>query len=846
MYPLRLNTNQFISSASQLLRDARNFGRSINFSSFTQAAQRALFQRPENEEARAINPSRLSFEHEQHPPMAAQEVFDMVASEEPTAEQVMAEIPPDDPAALQHLFLTESLKFLNGFIDELKKECSETAQEELDLLRNQAFNQIIDLGNGTGLYSSDFLKPLTEELLLQLKGSAEVRRQDKVSKILSQLMYDALALVQKSGELSDGDVASLHWKACLSLAKAREAELKTNSDGKIVFSFSGEWQNAHQEIFTSNNRLEQLGKFVSSLERRGVDKGAINQQLDSITLSVSPQKQFCSAEWRSGSFDYQDVKPGDHLYVQATPYAVAPHDSGALLNSTAIQANACKQDPSDQNLTILAEHIKTLEIIAKSHPAVNVAVTTHKKSFRELAEKRLIDKMYQRAGESEALSHQSTRQLIAKATLCRQRAIAAPLEDNDHQGQKGMEFHILRFGRYIKALEAKLESYEKGERNNPIHHALLKRNVAKYRAEFREMVLNTVIIEKNAAAIEGNFEQVWPDFDRMGMSMPAAVKRAFNDDSSSPQVAMISLQTPVNMRKKGINKLIHYLASKDIKKGPLKWLKSAIGPDISELDPVYREMKGFEEACINYQHVANEGLYINLATNAMGKKPINGPRLFNRGTVDKAKHAAVKASNVKAFKAIQELTKQRIRSLDTAIDRASGKDKVELEQYRQQIVALHQQVFDSQGHLRPDPNTEAVYEIPARLNTLMKMCGIKTTFHCRSGNNRTAALAAKSHQIATVIASGEVVPEPTVMAGTLGNRSKGVTDHWSAPLYLHSYKSSLHLQKANKGTRGTKVKVKELRGKGARRLFTEGAFSLAQRFDPGKLEKAKRRHAYRF
>lgn len=410
--------------------------------------------------------------------------------------------------------------------------------------------------------------------------------------------------------------------------------------------------------------------------------------------------------------------------------------------------------------------------------------------------------------------------------------------------------------------------------------------IEKFTHEFNIMVQDQAIIEANEECIKGVFDKVDENKkigQKLGLNLPREVINILNTDEDFKDTkqnwGMISLQTPVNVGSdKGINKIILALAKK--LPGPpklLEYLNLLAGADTSELDPIYREMEGYKEA-VKTSDKVKHGLYFNIPTNFIGadKTIIRlGPyqlslpikSLLNAGLVDKSRHQQVNAKTQESVQKVHDLAIKAQNLINQKLETLppnSEQEKV-LKRYLESLNSLLDQTFvigvkdgKEVATLRPAVGADAQYETVGRLTTLMELLNFNTTGHCRSGNNRTAAWLAKSHQIVGIMASSEdgKIPPPKETAGTLAGKVMGgtllggmidkltknlgikVADHWSLDIFLSAFQTSLTLQQANKGTQGTKLNVGEIRNRHLRRAQMKGAFDLAGKFDQKLFDEA--------
>jgi len=370
-----------------------------------------------------------------------------------------------------------------------------------------------------------------------------------------------------------------------------------------------------------------------------------------------------------------------------------------------------------------------------------------------------------------------------------------------------------------------------------------------------------IIRDKNKAVILSTFN---PEaVQRLGMSLPPIVADVYNSDIKLREkgLGMISLQTPVNLRSGlGINKLIRSVAEST-------WMPSFVknialqlhDPDLSELQYIHREMEAFKE--VGDAKKPSKWLYFNIPTNFMGRTsrinigpfsiPFRPSGFFNQGPVDKAREKEIMETTEKSATTVYKradlaimLLKNRLRGLQP-----TDPNYQTLSRFIHSLESLKEQTFkrDAQGRvslvLAPEKGN---YETVGRLTVLMEMLNMGTTGHCRSGNNRTAAWLAKSHQLHGAIVGSQDgrLPPPETTAVVLEKNSTAVEDrHWTLPVYLKTFTNSLHLQSTNKGTRGTKEQDMTIANKALRTAILTGGFELADKFSPKQMEAAKKRRS---
>lgn len=388
-----------------------------------------------------------------------------------------------------------------------------------------------------------------------------------------------------------------------------------------------------------------------------------------------------------------------------------------------------------------------------------------------------------------------------------------------------------------------------------------QKHIDHFALRLAKMEKDQQIIRANSECITGLFHKVHHDLEKgkkLGMELPEAVRDVFAQDEvlGKENWGMISLQTPVNIvgGEGWLNRTILHFA----KSSSIPWIRKICrmlaDKDLSELDPIYREMRGYKEAAKKTSGFVKEALYFNLPTNFFGTRFRFGLGLFkwyarlNKrfviGKVDTLRLDKINNETSHSIKRVHALSMRAVRLLSEAIAKETDEGKrATLLRHRTSITSLSGQIFEiHKGNisLRIAPKWKAQYEVLGRLTILMQLLNFNTTGHCRSGNNRTAAWLAKSHQVACALAASSTggIDSIATMAGKLAQRE---TDHWSLETYFECYKNSLTLQQANKGTRGTKLKIYEVKNKTLQRTLFRGAFDLAGRYEEEELRKAAHR-----
>lgn len=383
--------------------------------------------------------------------------------------------------------------------------------------------------------------------------------------------------------------------------------------------------------------------------------------------------------------------------------------------------------------------------------------------------------------------------------------------------------------------------------------------IDRFTSRLKKAEKDAQIIAANAECVTQLFRKAHQDLEKgkkLGMELPEAVREVFAQDEilGKENWGMISLQTPVNIvgGEGWLNRTILRLArSTRAPNWVRKICRMLADKDLSELDPIYREMRGYKEAAKRSSSFVKEALYFNLPTNFFGTRfrfsmgrfswytKLN--QRFVIGKVDTLRLEKINDKTSRSIERVHALSLRAVKLLSEAIEKEADEGKrTALLRHRTSISSLAGQIFEvykGKISLRGAPKWKAQYEVLGRLTILMQLLNFNTTGHCRSGNNRTAAWLAKSHQVACAIGASSTgsIDSIAKMAGRLGREKK---DHWSLETYFQCYKNSLTLQQANKGTRGTKLKVYEVKDKTLQRTLFRGAFDLAGRYEQDELEKA--------
>ncbi len=681
-----------------------------------------------------------------------------------------------EPDKMQHLFRVESPKLFRSFINALVQRYPDK-KEELTELKDERIDSFNEIFSA---HPETLLS--AEDAKKAWSTKEEKQRQKEATNLLSEGMYEALARVPEDPQVTK---AELHKQIFQELAGQRKEEI--SKEGKIDFGYKFDVNTDAAQKITVDIKTVQFGdSYLSSIEKRDENsKGAVNSHVENVAFASADGSKIEASRLRTGAFDFFDI-------------------------------SAAKLLPNE----MLAKEVGQGE----------------------------LDEMTTRLDNA-----QSRKEFIA----------------NIRKGGTAKELFAL--SEVLKSDKA-----SKGESEKCLEEAFVKYS-------------NEKIEEVNLSRIKEVLQN--PQSKDIGMTLPDSVKEAYNR-SGNPILkgdkqgwGMISLQTPVNIvgGKGKINEFILKQAKNE--KFP-PFVRSAFqllaNQDISELDSISREMNAFKKA--GKELPETECLYFNIPTNFFGQKRtiVNiGPHhinfrlntMFNVGIVDQHRSKVIKDTTHESFKQIYETGMQASKALESEL--LSIKEEIvlkpqkrvelekelnEIQRYKNSIDSLLEQTFDvsevekvlqqASGvsetikvkivKLKAEPNDSARYESVGRLTVLMEMLNMKTTGHCRSGNNRTAAWLAKSNQILGNIAASKngKCPPPSETASFY---KEGKKEHWSLPIFSGTFKSSLDLQKANKGIEGSKEKITEYKNPTFRRAVVAGAFDLAQKFDPTAYNKAARK-----
>lgn len=728
----------------------------------------------------------------------------------------------------RHLFLIESRNYIITFFEKLKNSAPNSANQ-LDQIRDRTLNRL-----QKDIYK-DCDEWFKEEGISKSKAekfwstNLEANRQKEARKLFDDAIYDGLAIIQevqmnksdlkvpegKTKEQAALDATlKLHGSICIAMAKERSEALK--KEGKIDIAYNFTVATADGTPLTSEINTAQFGeKITSSLEKRAPnadgDVYGVNIHTETVKFYTADGKETSTCHIRSGSFDFDGVEP--------------------------------TKDDENQFELLSGEMLK-----AECEKFEKMSLSEFKaycKEKRQSLEPKTFDTLLQQlnAFKKHLEKKQTNNDLSSK--------------------EKNM-------------LEALLDTSTDGVFS-----------IDKCAKERERLIKDAAIIKVNQKCLEGVFKDVNENVKKgaqYGLQLPTAVRAVFDADAElstqdKQNWAMISLQSPVNITEsKGLNGFIRRTEKRLAKlqnlpliggliKGALKGIGTLTAKDISELDPIYREMKAYKDQSAKSEHV-RKGLYFNFPTNFIGAERVIfnfGPfcfktRLINKfisGTIDTARSKAIKKETQESVQALYDLSERATKAIQTKLEdkSLSNKDRDDLLAHLNYITSLTSETFQKVGdgtkvELKSVPGNRAQYQILGQVTALAEALGMPVNGHCRSGNNRTAMWSAKAHEIAAnrAVSTDGKIPSAREMSGKL----VGKKDHWSKPLYLGCLETSLRLQASNKGTAGTKVdivekNIKKVKGKKVedsaahKKATTEGAFSVAGRAEPDKLLAAMKR-----
>ncbi|MGK0182948.1 MAG: hypothetical protein ACI9YB_002255, partial [Halioglobus sp.] len=742
--------------------------------------------------------------------------------------------------SVQHLFLRANVKYITDFCETASSDADPAAKEAIAVLLDKNLQTLLGSSSAeNGVYDSDWLSPLADDqmdgLMVATSTDDEGARQKDTTTLMNQTMYQVMNLAcpkdkDASSEDHHSTMAAFHREICSDVAVHMKDNI-TNQEGQVEIDFNSTVTNGRGDTISVHNHLLQAtNTFQSSLAKRGDESGVINAHTDSITVTIGTddgQKTLVNHELRTGSFDFSDVDSSNVRKELAALSNIGLFEKEQYMNMAI--------DPTDRSpnpKTSIRSCTKNINLI-KNNPIKLAKATKHL---------------------SNVLKNLRSEYLLASKPVERMNALK----------------------KSAIILEELKEKFPSPSANTPekVLHSIEKLSTDLYGVEQADggfkggFLEQEAILRKNRSVAESFLtNQLSAHGSTPLLTVPHHAQVLFKSEFAKKKVAMFSLQTPANITNKGaIKKKLHNQLAKlhkkmnteglsKLEKKAYKGLKEFLGPDISELDPIFREMKGFRDASNNLGEEVKTS-YINLPTNVLGRTKIGGIKLsslFNVGTVDKTKSDEVEKEKQKGLTSVFKEAKTRIEGLKSALTRPNltHEQRKDYETYLSTLQSLVSEIFvDPQSdnpeslELKPAPGGKAFYEVPARLNTLFKSLGYVTTFHCRSGNNRTAVMASKSHQLATTLASstdgsipssdetaGKLAKKKGMLAKLKGSNKSGKSNHWSKQLFLQSLATSLTLQQANKGTEGTKVKDTEFGNGTTRNAFTLGAFQIAGRYD---------------
>lgn len=700
---------------------------------------------------------------------------------------------PLEAPKVHHLFLDESYKYIYSFFNGLISRVNDPkVRAELETLKEESLNGLLKI------YEDKWLNtPVDEKTAEKLWGStAEKNRQKAAAEHLYQALYEGLAIAEQAGA---GNAADIHKAVCLEISKQR-TQLITNKANKIdvhhqfTVATGRRGHPLHAEVHT----LQYGNRITTSMEKRvAKDSGekdrygkpimkfyGVNLHTEKVTFTPKNGMPITSTLLRSGSFDFKD--------------------SYQFKDPEAFKAALARLPP----FIVSAQDINEV----------------------------------QKLTEKELTAH------INKARMA-----------DDPTELRNL----------LLVLQSYVETYKNNTaKRDPPNFEKAEKRLKKYQVELEKKVGDYVIIQNNASSLRDVFKMAAdPHMEHIGMKFQdedfqGELDEVFKTipglilEKGQQNWGMISLQTPANaLSHKKWNPFIRAVANRFVFSSfsLIRTLAKKLGlnkladPDQSELDPVYRELVAYQRVTDHTQQRVRNGLYFNIPTNDMGRFK----NLFNQGLVDKTRAAKVDQATQESTIKLHGYAKAVLDRIAKMPNRSAA-----MERYYHALHSLIEQTFDVKTRnekvvsvkLRNPPGQNAQFEILGRITVLMQMLNFKTTGHCRSGNNRTASWLAKSHQIMGTIAASEDgdIPPPEVMAGKLADKKSFLfdkrKDHWSLKVFLNTFKNSITLQQANKGTMGTKQKVYEIDNPIYRVAVTKGAFDLAGKYNDKLQKEARFKH----
>ncbi len=695
-----------------------------------------------------------------------------------------------DPQQMQHLYLSETPRLFKGFMKKLAEKHPDCKQA-IEQLEEKGLSILRDTYK-EDYYAWNDLRPIyKEEAKLRWGSKDEVKRQKSASKALLGIMYEALDLPHESrDEDTLKQIAKDHKDIFMELAKERKEEI--SNEGKIDYGFSFKVPTEDpNKTLTINIHTRQFGEeILSSLDvRDGKKPGLVNSHIEQVTFSSPDHSRiFSSSKLRTGSFDFAD-KPIDETALMAFCEKLNSITHQSEFEVLTMDNSYPKKTINDMRARLAANEDETIEAIWL------------KDTYKDF---------------------------LALAVIAKEKELAT-----SDQPKKAV-----------------------------FYQELLQKAIVEAQSLYKDEIIMSLNTDKIETMLESE------EAKSLGMNIPSSVKEVFkkSDNSilngSTKGWGMISLQTPVNILSGiGINKFIlKWAQSPYLPKFIRKALENLTDKDISELISIEREMKAYKQAEINHNNKeesdAVKCLYFNIPTNVFGKKRAIftfGPfskrmrlsTIFDRGVRDKSYLKDIRGTTYDSLKTVYDTAQAASKAIEDKQEALmlENQEKTEeyktLERYKTTLKDLMEQTFDESMKLRMEPNDHARYESVGRLTVLMEILNMKTTGHCRSGNNRTAAWLAKSNQILGSIAASDdgKVPSPSETASYYDAKAEKKKEHWTLPIFAGTFQSSLTLQMANKGIRGTKEKLEEFVGEGLRTATVGGGFGIAGRFDQKLLPK---------
>ncbi len=435
---------------------------------------------------------------------------------------------------------------------------------DLSELRNTTLKKLVS-NDEDSIYHTDSLKPVSKEYAEKnWSGKAEGKRLKAAKELLTTARNQANAILENAGV---PEVNIVDYENCVNIARSKRNSI-LNIENKI--EINNEFTITTDkgiDIATQITTTQFDEKFIGSMDKRIRDPEtkklyAVNIHRERVILTDPSGNKIETTQLRSGSFDMNGIKKFDKQGMLLEKYKLPPKENFSIPKNDP-QVNEIKElilgtvDPNQ--LDDLIDGVRLARDPKKFAPWIY--------ALKELASE---DKL--------------------------------PLSLNP----KGWD------------------------------HAIIK-----FEADYADMAYDAEVIELNAEVMKHTFETAKNDdanpMKKLGYKAPSVVQSILDGIPSlggkgAQNWGMISLQSPVNVgNKKGFNALIsqartklgRYLKTheedkisfKFFVKPLLKHLDQLVGTETSELDPVYRELKGYEKAC---KGDVENGLYFNFPTNFVG------------------------------------------------------------------------------------------------------------------------------------------------------------------------------------------------------------------------------------